>query len=142
MLNSVEVKPGQSFQDGTGLKVRIAKIDPSDRVYFSVSRDREDPEAGLGQMSFLAFVSRFTRIDSAEEACARIKRLGYVTSRHIRIYGEEFELLSDPFPEADRIAVRAKAKGDSRIRTLRLPLTIVQNGGERAPGESGQLSGS
>jgi hypothetical protein len=142
MLNSVEVKPGQSFQDGTGLKVRIAKVDPSDRVHFSVTRDREDPEAGLGQMSFLAFVSRFTRIDSAEEACARIKRLGYVTSRHIRIYGEEFELLSDPFPEADRIAVRAKAKGDSRIRTLRLPLTIVQNGGERAPGESGQLSGS
>jgi hypothetical protein len=142
MSHSVEVKPGQSFQDGTGLKVRIAKIDLSHRVHFYVTRDREDPGTELGLMSSLAFVSRFTRIDSAEEACARVKHLGYVASRHIRIYGEEFELLSDPFPDADQIAIRAKAKGDSRIRTLRLPLTIVQNGSERTPGQSGQLSGS
>jgi hypothetical protein len=142
MSHSVEVKPGQSFQDGTGLKVRIAKIDLSDRVHFCVTSDREALGAGLGQMSFLAFVSRFTRIDSAEEACARIKHLGYVASRHIRIYGEEFELLSDPFPDADRIGIRAKAKGDSRVRTLRLPLTIVQDGRERAPWQSGELSGS
>jgi hypothetical protein len=58
----------------------------------------------------LAFVSRFTRIDSAEEACARIKDIGYVASRRIRIYGEEFELLSDPFPDEDRIAIRARQK--------------------------------
>src|SRR5450755_1289371 len=117
MPRCIEVKPGQSFQDGTGLKVRIAKIDISDRVHFCVTGDRGNPGTGLSQMSSLAFVSRFTRIDSAEEACARIRHLGYVASRHIRIYGEEFELLSDPFLEADRIAIRAKAKGDSRVRT-------------------------
>jgi len=142
MSDRVEVKPGQSFQDGTGLKVRIAKIDLSDRVHFCVAGDREDSDPEPGQMSSLAFIGRFTRIDSAEEACVRIKNLGYVASRHIRIYGEEFELLSDPFPEADRIAIRAKAKGDSIIRTLRLPLTIVQHGRERAMWQSRQLSGS
>jgi hypothetical protein len=35
-------------------------------------------------------------------------------------------LLSDPFPEHDRVAIRARAKGDSSIRLLRLPVTLVQ----------------
>jgi hypothetical protein len=111
--------------------VNVAEIDARERVHFSVHGDDDDSFTGRGEMSVLAFVSRFTRIDSAEEACARIKLLGYVASRHIRIYGEEFQLLSDPFPDADRIAIRAKAKGDSRIQTLKFPLTIVQNGAER-----------
>jgi hypothetical protein len=80
-----------------------------------------------GEMSYLAFVNRFTRIESAEDVCVRIKHLGYVAFRRVRIYGEEFELLSDPFPERDRIAIRARAKGDSGVRILRLPLTIVQS---------------
>ena len=128
MPHSFEVKEGQSFQDGTGLTVRVGEIDANDRVHFSVIEDREAVCAGPGEMSYSAFVSRFTRIDSVEDACARIKHLGYVASRRVRIYGEEFELLSDPFPEADRIAIRAKAKGDSSVRILRLPVTIVQSG--------------
>ncbi len=50
MSHCVEVKPGQSFQDGTGLKVRIAKIDVSDRVHFCVTEDCGDPGAGRGQI--------------------------------------------------------------------------------------------
>jgi hypothetical protein len=121
-----EIKKGQTFQDGTGLTVRVGVIDASERVYFSVIRDRESVGVGDGEMSCFAFVQRFTRINSVEEACARIKHLGYVACRRVRIYGEEFELLSDPFPQADQIAIRAKAKGDSRVRILRLPVTIVQ----------------
>jgi hypothetical protein len=127
MSHKVEIKEGQSFQDRTGLTVRVEEIDGFDRVHFSVSGDREDACAARGGMSSLAFVSRFTRVDAAEDACARFKHLGYVASRHVRIYGEEFELLSDPFPEANRIAIRAKATGDSSVRILRLPMTIVQS---------------
>src|SRR5580704_3735247 len=105
MSRNVEVKEGQSFQDGTGLTVRIGEIDSDHRVHFSVIEDREGGK--LGEMSYLAFVNRFTRIGSVEEACGRIKHLGYVASRRVRIYGEEFELLSDPFPEDDRLAIRA-----------------------------------
>lgn len=133
MPRSVEVKEGQSFQDGTGLTVRVGEIDANDRVHFSVVEDREAACAGPGEMSYFAFVNRFTRIDSVEEGCARIKQLGYVASRRVRIYGEEFELLSDPFPEMDRIAIRAQAKGDSSVRILRLPVTIVQSGRGRQP---------
>jgi len=124
----VEIKKGQTFQDGTGLTVRVGEIDASDRVHFAVIKDRESVYVGDGEMSCLAFIHRFTRINSVEEACARIKQLGYVASRHVRIYGEEFELLSDPFPQADQIAIRAKAKGDPRVRILRLPATIVPGG--------------
>jgi hypothetical protein len=127
MSRDVEVKEGQSFQDGTGLTVRVAGIDANDRVHFSVIEDRKVVCAEPGEMSYSAFVRRFTRIDSVEDACVRIKRLGYVESRRVRIYGEEFELLSDPFPEANRIAIRAKATGDSSIRILRLPVNIVQS---------------
>jgi len=128
MPGTVEIKKGQTFQDGTGLTVRVGEIDASERVHFAVIKDRESVYVGDGEMSCLAFIHRFTRINSVEEACARIKQLGYVASRHVRIYGEEFELLSDPFPQADQIAIRAKAKSDSRVRILRLPVSIVQGG--------------
>ena len=131
MPRTVEIKKGQTFQDGTGLTVRVGEIDASDRVHFAVIKDRESVYVGDGEMSCLAFIHRFTRINSVEEACARIKQLGYVASRRVRIYGEEFELLSDPFPQADQIAIRAKAKSDSRVRILRLPVTIVQGGGRQ-----------
>ena len=128
MPGTVEIKKGQTFQDGTGLTVRVGEVDASDRVHFAVIKDRESVYVGDGEMSCLAFIHRFTRISSVEEACARIKQLGYVAFRRVRIYGEEFELLSDPFPQADQIAIRAKAKSDSRVRILRLPVTIVQGG--------------
>ena len=128
MPRTVEIKKGQTFQDGTGLTVRVGEVDASDRVHFAVIKDRESVCVGNGEMSGFAFIHRFTRINSVEEACARIKQLGYVASRLVRIYGEEFELLSDPFPQADQIAIRAKAKSDSRVRILRLPVTIVQAG--------------
>jgi hypothetical protein len=130
MPRSVEVEVGQSFQDGAGLTVRVVEIDDNDRVHFSVIEDRQAAE--LGEMSYLVFVNRFTKIESVEDACVRIKHLGYVASRCVRIYGEEFELLSDPFPEHGRIAIRARAKGKSDVRILRLPATIVQSGRARA----------
>ena len=56
LTGGVEVKEGQSFQDGTRLTVRLSKTD-NDRVQFSVIEDRE--VVGLGEMSYLVFVNRF-----------------------------------------------------------------------------------
>ena len=140
MPRIVEIKKGQTFQDGTGLTVRVGEIDASERVHFAVIKDRESLCVGDGEMSCFAFIHRFTRIDSVEEACARIKQLGYVASRRVRIYGKEFELLSDPFPQEDQIAIRAKAKSDSRVRILRLPIAIMQSG--RRQHRSQPVSGS
>jgi hypothetical protein len=64
---------------------------------------------------------------SVSEMCAHIKHLGYAASGRIRLYGEEFEVISDPFPEDDGIAVHVKTKSDSNIRVLQLPATVVQS---------------
>lgn len=64
---------------------------------------------------------------SVSEICAHVKHLGYATSGRVRLYGEEFEVVSDPFPEADGIAVHVTTKKDSKIRVLQLPATVLQS---------------
>jgi hypothetical protein len=64
---------------------------------------------------------------SASEISARVKHLGYATSERIRLYGEEFEVVSDPFPEANGIAVHVTTKKDASIRVLRIPATVLQS---------------
>jgi hypothetical protein len=58
------------------------------------------------------------------EICANVKRMGYAASSRVRLYGEDFELLSDPFPEAGGVAVHVKATKDSRVCVLRLPTVL------------------
>jgi hypothetical protein len=64
---------------------------------------------------------------SVAEVCASVKRLGYGASQSIRLYGEEFEVMSDPFPDADGIAVSVKTKRDRSIRVVHLPATVLQS---------------
>lgn len=63
---------------------------------------------------------------SLAEICTRVKHRGYAASKRIRIYGEEFEVVSDPFPSDGGIAVHVKSRKDSGIRTLQLPVTLLQ----------------
>jgi len=69
-----------------------------------------------------------TSHDSAElhEICDRLKDLGYAQSKHIRIYGQEFTVISNPFPEGNGVAVRAVSKRETLERTLRIPLPVLQ----------------
>jgi hypothetical protein len=66
---------------------------------------------------------------SGSDQCARIKDLGFTASKHIKMYGERFEIVSDPFAEGGCIAVRAIAEnhldGPATIRTLRLPTALL-----------------
>jgi hypothetical protein len=71
-------------------------------------------------------ISQDATSPSVSEICANVKHLGFAASKFIRLYGEDFEVVSDPFPEAGGIAVRVKAKRDSSVRVLRLPATILQ----------------
>src|SRR6202162_5587745 len=59
--------------------------------------------------------------------CAQVKHLGYAAARRIRLYGEEFEVVSDPFPEANGVAVHVTTKKDPRMRLLRIPMTVLQS---------------
>ena len=60
------------------------------------------------------------------EVCDRLQRMGYAESKRIRIYGQEFEAVSNPFPNEDGIAIRAFSKRETQARTLQLPLPVVQ----------------
>jgi hypothetical protein len=64
---------------------------------------------------------------SVLEICAHVKHLGFASSARVRLYDEEFEVLSDPFPEAGGIVVHVKTKKDSNKRVLRLPSTVLQS---------------
>lgn len=59
------------------------------------------------------------------EVCAQIKKSGYAVSQRVRIYGEEFEVLSDPFPNEIGIAIRVRSRRTSQVRHLQLPATLI-----------------
>ena len=58
--------------------------------------------------------------------CDRLMAMGYAQSKRIRIYGQEFEVISNPFPEGNGIAVRARAKKETQERIVKLPLPVLQ----------------
>ena len=60
------------------------------------------------------------------EVCDQLQKMGYAESKRIRIYGQEFEAVSNPFPNGDGIAIRAFSKRETQARTLQLPLPVVQ----------------
>ena len=63
---------------------------------------------------------------SLGEVCTRVKNLGYATSKRIRIYGEEFEIVSDPFPHDGGLAIHVRTRKESGIRILRLPAMLLR----------------
>jgi len=61
------------------------------------------------------------------EACARMQKLGYARSKQIRMYGQEFELVSDPFVEGNGIGIEVVTGTDLQVRVLRLPVMVTQS---------------
>ncbi len=73
------------------------------------------------------------RVRSRSESCARIRDLGFKPSRHIEMYGEHFEIVSDPFSEGTGIAVHAISRTDPKIRILQLPIALLLGQADRFP---------
>jgi hypothetical protein len=66
------------------------------------------------------------RNNEVAKVCDRLKSLGYARSSRIRIYGEELDVVSDPFPQADGIAVKTVSPRDKQTRTIQLPRPVLQ----------------
>ena len=62
----------------------------------------------------------------AYEVCDQLQKMGYAQSKRIRIYGQEFEAVSNPFPNGGGVAIRAFSKRETQARILQLPLPVVQ----------------
>ncbi len=60
------------------------------------------------------------------ELCQRIKNLGYANDHSVTLYGEVFDLLSDPFTVGDDVIfVDARARRSGRVCRVRIPMNIV-----------------
>jgi hypothetical protein len=79
------------------------------------------------------FVNSSRTALSTAEICDQIKQRGYAPSHVVRIYGEEFEILSDPFPNNEGVAVRVRSRRTSQVRALQLPATIVPHRNGKSP---------
>ena len=71
------------------------------------------------------FVNSSLSSPPTSEVCAQIKRFGYTISQRIRIYGEEFEVLSDPFPNDGGVAVKVRSMRSLEARVLQLPAAVI-----------------
>lgn len=60
------------------------------------------------------------------ETCERLKGLGYAHRNRIRIYGEEFDLTSNPMADGNGFAIEAISRKSGQARKLRIPLSILK----------------
>jgi hypothetical protein len=71
------------------------------------------------------FVNSSLSSPPTSEVCAEIKKFGYTVSQRIRIYGEEFEVLSDPFPSEGGVAIKVRSRSSLEGRVRQLPATVI-----------------
>ena len=58
--------------------------------------------------------------------CERLKRLGFAQENRMRLYGQEFDLISDPFIVGNDLVFVDAIERKSRLqRRVRIPLPIV-----------------
>ena len=59
--------------------------------------------------------------------CETIKRLGYAQNNQVRLYGDVFDLVSDPISVGESfVFVDALEQKSGQVRRVRIPPTIVQ----------------
>jgi hypothetical protein len=58
--------------------------------------------------------------------CETIKRLGYAQNNQVTLYGEVFDLVSDPVTIGDNVVFVEGLDRKGRVRRVRIPRTIVQ----------------
>lgn len=57
--------------------------------------------------------------------CQRLMDLGYIAGKRVNLYGEHFDIASDPFFDGAWVAIRVIRENDSSIQTIRLPVSIL-----------------
>ena len=74
-----------------------------------------------------------TTSQSIQESCTHFKKVGFSVSAKVRIYGEEFDVLSDPFGTGEGVAVHVRSRRTAQTRVLQLPATIVPRTPQHLP---------
>lgn len=67
-----------------------------------------------------------TMSDRQLKICEKLKRLGYGRNNQMRLYGDQFDLTSDPIMISDDlVVVDAVEKKSGRARRIRIPMNVV-----------------
>jgi hypothetical protein len=64
-------------------------------------------------------------MSSERFVCEKLRKMGYAPERHIRLYGEEFYLVSNPVADGEGFAVEGIARRSGARRRIRVPLSLV-----------------
>jgi len=108
----------------------LNQAQPSPRLITAIIRRfRDSPEVDALRSATPPAVTAARDLHSSGRQpagnCARIRDLGYTSAKHIKMYGERFELVSDPIEDGDYTVVQVISGSDPTIRTLRLPISIL-----------------
>jgi hypothetical protein len=57
--------------------------------------------------------------------CDRLQELGFAREKHIKLYGEELCLVSNPVPDGDGFAVEGITRKSGNLKRMRIPLSLV-----------------
>ncbi len=57
--------------------------------------------------------------------CEKLRKMGYAQQRRIRLYGEEFDLVSNPVADGGGFAVEAIARRSGTQRRIGVPMSLV-----------------
>jgi hypothetical protein len=63
--------------------------------------------------------------DHPKHIRTRLQELGFAREQRIKLYGEEFRLVSDPVPDGEGFAVEGVTGATSNIRRMRIPLSPI-----------------
>lgn len=66
--------------------------------------------------------------------CERLKRLGYEKNKQLRMYGQEFDLISDPITIGEHLyVVDAIERKSKSLRRVRIPLPVINMARQELP---------
>lgn len=65
-------------------------------------------------------------MERQEWVCERLQRMGYAKERHIFLYGEELEIISNPAACHDGFAIEGVVRKTGLRRRVRIPLMTVR----------------
>jgi Fe2+ transport system protein FeoA len=57
--------------------------------------------------------------------CERLRKFGFAENRHIRLYGEDLDLVSNPVPRGNGFAVEAVNRRTGNSQLVGIPLSLI-----------------
>ncbi len=74
-----------------------------------------------------------SQVDNSHDTdtCRKLISLGYARSNRVRLYGQEVQLLSDPFSKEGEIVIEVTSHNDASPRIMKLPLSVLQVAGQK-----------